>query len=203
MRSLHISRGWTQQEAAERAGLSDRLIRKAEAGEPIELQSIALLAQLYSTSQQPLTLIELLAESLDHSGPTAEPAAIEALIRRWYDELWNKGRLEVIEELAAPDGVLHAQGDELRGHAAVRRRMEALRAAFSDFDFVVEQVAVQGNVASARWHVSVTHTGSWMGERPSGRRFVIQGSSWIRVEGGLLEEGWDYWDQQQVLDALR
>lgn len=46
MRSLRVSRGWTQIEAATRAGLSERLLRKAENGGPIELQSIAILAQL-------------------------------------------------------------------------------------------------------------------------------------------------------------
>lgn len=203
LRSLRIARGWTQQDAADRAGLSDRLVRKAEAGDAIELRSISLLAQLYSTAQAPLTLNELLAVPIGASNSTTNVVELEAMVRRWYGELWNKGQLRVIEEIAAQDCILHAQGDELHGHAAVHQRMEAIRAAFSDFDFVIEQLAVQGDIAIVRWHVHLTHTGSWMGETPSGRRFIIRGSSWIRAENGVLQEGWDYWDQQQIIDALR
>jgi len=60
LRLLRASRGWTQQDAAERAGFSDRLIRKAESGGPLQAHSIAVLAELYSTSERPLTAGDLL-----------------------------------------------------------------------------------------------------------------------------------------------
>lgn len=198
LRTLRAGRGWTQAEAAECAGLSERLLRKAEAGEPIEVQSIAILAQLYSSPSSPLTPDELLVKpAIIQSQPPSNSAHIEALVRRWYDELWNHGRLEVVDELAAPDSVLHAQGDRLTRDEA-RQRFAAMQAAFNDFEFAVDQLAVQGKLAVVRWHVYLTHVGSWMGEPPTGERFVIHGSSWIRVENGLLQEDWDYWDQQQV-----
>ena len=133
---------------------------------------------------------------------TCEAAQIEAIMRRWYDELWNQGRLEVFDDLVAPDGVLHAQGEEL-GREAARQRFIAMRAAFSDFAFEIDYLGVQGNVAVVRWHVRLTHIGPWLGEPPTGRRLVIEGSSWVRVQDGLLREGWDYWDQQRVIDAAR
>lgn len=203
LRSLRIARGWTQNDAAARAGISDRLLRKSESGGPIELQSITLLAELYSAPDAPLTPKHLLALPLDAPSGTSDAARLEAMVRRWYHELWNHGRLGIIEELAAPNGVLHAQGDELRGHAAIRQRLEAVRAAFSDFDFMIDQLAVQGDMAVVRWRVYLTHRGSWLGEPASGRRFVIHGSSWIRAEGNLIAEAWDYWDQQQVIDDSR
>jgi len=197
LRSLRAARGWIQREAAERAGLSERLLRKAEAGGPIELQSIAILAQLFSTRELPLTANELLAGRHDRSrAPSA--VSMEVLVRRWFEELWNQGRLDVIKELAAPECVLHAQGDDLHGHAAVRQRMEAMRSAFGNVDFVVDTLAAHDNMVGLRWHVTVTHTGEWMGVWPSGRRFAIYGSSWIRINGGLLREAWDFWDQRQV-----
>lgn len=58
---LRAGHGWTQQEAAERAGFSDRLIRKAEAGGPLQTQTIAILAELYSTRERPLRPGDLLA----------------------------------------------------------------------------------------------------------------------------------------------
>ena len=32
-----------------------------------------------------------------------------ALIRRWFEEVWNKGRMEAIDEMASPDVVGHGQ----------------------------------------------------------------------------------------------
>jgi steroid delta-isomerase-like uncharacterized protein len=200
LRRLRVGRGWTQLEAAERAGLSERLLRKAEAGEAIEIQSITILAGLYSTPTSRLTPNDLVVGSNDDARPTSQTAEVEALARRWYDELWNKGRLEVIDELSSPDAMLHSQGESLSRDAA-RRRFSAIRAAFSEFDFVIDQLAVLGSLAVVRWHVQLTHIGCWMGEPPSGRRLTIHGSSWIRIEDGLLQEGWDYWDQQQVRQA--
>ena len=32
-----------------------------------------------------------------------------ALIRRWFEEVWNKGRMEAIDEMASADVVGHGQ----------------------------------------------------------------------------------------------
>ena len=32
-----------------------------------------------------------------------------ALIRRWFEEVWNNGRMETIDEMASPDVVGHGQ----------------------------------------------------------------------------------------------
>ena len=32
-----------------------------------------------------------------------------ALIRRWFEEVWNKGRMEAIDEMASPDAIGHGQ----------------------------------------------------------------------------------------------
>ena len=110
--SLRLARGWTQVEAAERAGISERLVRKAEAGESIGLQSIAVLADLYSTAQSPLSIDELVSRPLGMAFPEVD---IKAIVRRWHGELWNRGRLEILGELAAANCVLHADDRRLRG----------------------------------------------------------------------------------------
>jgi transcriptional regulator with XRE-family HTH domain len=195
LRSLRQAKGWTQQEAADKAGFSDRLIRKAEAGEAIDLQSIALLAQLYSSADTKLTLNGLLDEPLDASGPRSDARQIEAVVRRWYEEVWNNGRFDLIDEFVSPDCVLHAKGSELRGPAAIRERMEATRAAFRNLVLTVDQLAIEDNVAVVRWHAGFLHAGSWSGEAPTGETMEIYGSSWITVRVGLVEQIW------QVIDG--
>ncbi|HUY36165.1 MAG TPA: ester cyclase [Pirellulales bacterium] len=175
-----------------------RLVRKAEAGEQIELQSITMLAQLYSTPDAPLTARELLAAPLTaDGGESAQAIQTEAIVCRWFEEIWNQRRLDVIEELAASDCVLRAEGVEFRGHAAIRRRGEAIQAAFSDVEFVVEQMLSAADMVMSRWRMAATHSGPWMGAPASGERVIMYGASWIRLEGGLLREGWDYWQPRR------
>jgi hypothetical protein len=36
----------------------------------------------------------------------------KALIQRWFEEVWNKGRSEAIEEMFAADGIAHGLSDD-------------------------------------------------------------------------------------------
>lgn len=195
LRSLRCAQGWTQQEAADKAGFSDRLIRKAEAGEAIDLQSIALLAQLYSSLESRLTVKGLLDEPLDESARSSDPSQIEAVARRWYQEVWNNARLDTLDELLSPDCILHAKGTELRGQAAIRNHMQSIHAAFGDLALAIDHFAFEDQIAIARWHATAVHCGSWLGEPPSGRHAQIYGSSWITVRDRLIQEAW------QVIDG--
>lgn len=203
LRSLRVARGWTQQEAAEKTGVSDRLIRKAETGGPLELKSIALLAQLYSKPDARVIPEQLLAAPLDAGLEPPQAARHEALVRRWWEEVWNQGRLDAIARMIAPDCVLHAEGLELYGPGELRQWAEGIRAAFSDIHIDVDQVSVHGDWVISRWRVAMTHSGPWRGTPPTGQRISAHGSTWMRVAGDQLAEGWDYWEQQQATDAVR
>ena len=54
-------------------------------------------------------LLEVLAR------PSSQSTQVEAVVRRWYDELWNKGGLQVLQELASPDGVPAFHRGAVRG----------------------------------------------------------------------------------------
>jgi hypothetical protein len=44
----------------------------------------------------------------------------EAIVRRFFDELWNEGELSVADELVAADHVHHVGGEELLGPDGVK-----------------------------------------------------------------------------------
>jgi len=222
LRALRAGRGWTQQEAAAKAGFSDRLIRKAEAGGTIDSHSIATLAQLYSTPKRRLTTRDLLAQDLlaQPLGSTSdEPSAgkerreqptssieelpVEGLVVRWFEQLWNQRRLRVIDELAAPGVVWHVEGRRFRGRRSIRRRVSELHAAFSDSEMVIDELSVRDEAVICRWRLAMTHSGPWLGFSATGKRLVAHGCGWFRIEDGLICECWEYWEQQQLSDAIR
>jgi len=203
--ACRVANGWTQDDAAAKAGFSDRLIRKAESGGPLQIQSIDILAQLYSTSQRRLTPDDLLAEpiapdqvkstSSHASQAEARASRAEIMVRRFFQELWNERKFEAIDELLSPDCVLHAEGRELYGRAAMYRRAEEFFAAFDRFIVEIYDLTVQRDLVICRWLVRMTQTGPWLGLPPTGKRLIVRGSTWIRVADGWLVEGWDYWDE--------
>lgn len=203
LRSLRLARSLTQRKAAERAGICDRLIRKAENGGPLEQNSIELLAQLYSTPARPLTADDLIDLPVHLGSEQAAGHQHELLMRRWFDEVWNRGRLEAIDELASPNCVLYAEGVEFHGPAAIRERAEAIRAGFRDFDVHFEHVATHRDLVIGRWRMAMTNTGVWRDMPPTKKRIVVHGSTWMRIQNGRLRERWDFWELQQVTDAVR
>jgi len=125
----------------------------------------------------------------------ADPAA---LIRKWFDEVWNKGRAESIDELFPDHAVMWGVGrpeTPSQGTAEFKKFYHALRSAFPDVHVTLEKVVHEGDTAFARWTASMTHTGDGLGMAPTNRKLKIWGMSALRVRDGEIVEGWNSWDQ--------
>ncbi len=124
-----------------------------------------------------------------------------ALIRRWFEEVWNNGRMEVIDEMASPDVIGHgqAQHDTDIGLHEFRNFAVGLRAAFPDMKVVIDQTLEQGDKVVARWTSTMTHKGEFLGVAPTGKKVTITGTTIQRIVDGRIVEGWDNWDQLGLL----
>ena len=124
-----------------------------------------------------------------------------ALIRRWFEEVWNKGRMEAIDEMASPDVIGHgqAQHDTDVGLHEFRNFAMGLRSAFPDMKVVIDQTLEQGDKVVARWTSTMTHTGEFLGFPATGKKATVTGTSIQRIAGGKIVEGWDNWDQLGLL----
>lgn len=118
----------------------------------------------------------------------------EALFRRWHDEIWNARNVDAVDQMMAPDGILHdtaVSGAPRIGPAEFKAQARALLSAFPDLHFVVEQIVDGGDHVATRVTITGTHTGSGLGVDPTGRRFRIGGMSIGRVRDGRIVEGWN------------
>ena len=100
------------------------------------------------------------------------PEERKDLIRRALDELWNKGRLEVIDELTGDDVVAWGQaghGEALKGSAAFRGYAENLHKSYTARKSVDQRPPLVG-VQSGATAVFRNHVGLEPRERGSGRR---------------------------------
>ena len=121
----------------------------------------------------------------------------KALVRRWFEEVWNKGRAEAIDEMFAEDGVAHGlAGDagSLRGPAGFRPFHRSFRDAFPDIRVTVEDVIAEGDKVAALCSVQATHGGDTLGFAATGRAVEIGGMTFARVRDGKIVEAWNNFD---------
>jgi len=127
-----------------------------------------------------------------------------ALGCRWFEEVWNQGRIDVAEELAASDCVAHghAPDDATIGIPQFKEFARGIRAAFPDIRITVEDTVAEGDRAVIRWHALMTHQNSFMGMAPTGRKLSVRGITILRIANGKIVEAWDNWDQLGLLTQI-
>ena len=123
---------------------------------------------------------------------------------RLQEEVFGQGKLELVDELLAPDYVSHAPGDpELsRGPEGIKEVVRAYHSAFPDITFVVEKQVAEGDVVVTRWIAYGTHRGEFMGAPPSGRRIEVSGMSMDRISGGKIIENWNNWEALEMMRQI-
>lgn len=130
---------------------------------------------------------------------------LRQLIRRFIDEVWDQGKLDVVDQLVAPDCVTHdpaAPGGELRGPDGYKQLVSMYRNAFPDAGFEIHDLIAEGDRVAARLTASGTHRGALMGLAPTGRRVSIGGISITRFRDGKQVESWSSYDQLGMLQQL-
>jgi steroid delta-isomerase-like uncharacterized protein len=124
-----------------------------------------------------------------------------AILRRWFDEVWNQGREQTIDELFATDGIAHGLTDAAethRGPAAFKPFWAQLRGAFPDIQFTIDDVVSERNMVAARWTARMTHSGDHLGVPATQKPLTVTGMSFVRVEDGKIHDAWNNWDQALI-----
>jgi steroid delta-isomerase-like uncharacterized protein len=126
------------------------------------------------------------------------------VIRRSFEELWNKGNLSVADELFTPNYAHHdpSTPDVGRGPESEKKRATLYRTAFPDLRLTIEDIIAEGETVMARWSCRGTHKGDLSGIAPTGKQVTISGVSIARFTGGKMAEGWVNWDALGLMQEL-
>jgi steroid delta-isomerase-like uncharacterized protein len=120
------------------------------------------------------------------------------VLHRWFDEVWNKGREEAIDEMFAEEGVAHGlvdeNGEELRGPTGFKPFFRRFRDAFPNMEVIIEDCICEGDQAAARCRVRAKHTGEGMGIAATGNPVEFTGMCIVRVKDGKIVEAWNNFD---------
>jgi steroid delta-isomerase-like uncharacterized protein len=131
----------------------------------------------------------------------------KASSRRIIEEVWNKGKLDLIDELTDPNCVVHqadgAGGNDISGREELKRFAKMYLAAFPDLRFTVEDQVAEGDKVVTRWSSEGTHKGELMGIPPTGKHATgVTGITIDRYSGGKFVESWGNWDTLGLMQKL-
>jgi steroid delta-isomerase-like uncharacterized protein len=127
-----------------------------------------------------------------------------ALVRRFYEEVWDRGNTAFALEVFADDYVRHdARGGEAPPGGEGQARIAAdFRRAFPDLRFRVDMLLADGDLVAGCWTATGTHTGAWAGVAPTGRRVEFCGVNIFRLEVGRVVEIWNLRDDLGLLEQV-
>ena len=127
----------------------------------------------------------------------------KALVRRVYEEVINKGNLNVADEALTSDYVYRSPGSpEFRGPDGFKQLITMYRTAFPDLHLDVDELIAEGDTVVSRWTGRGTHQGELMGIPPTGKHVTVTGVVISRFSGGKAAEDWELIDTLGMLQQL-
>jgi predicted ester cyclase len=128
----------------------------------------------------------------------------EALVRRAIEAIWNRGDLDVADELFAA-GYVHHDGlitDLVVGPEAVKISAAWHRLAFPDLCVTVEDCTAIEDTVLFHWTARRVSIGRIVGDTIASNRTSLTGTMCSRVSDGKIVESWAKWDRLGVLREL-
>ncbi|MBN8231535.1 ester cyclase [Corallococcus macrosporus] len=126
-------------------------------------------------------------------------------IRRYFDEVWNKGNLDKEAEFIGKDAVVHAPPipglpPGIAGPLAV---VGMFRAAMPDLHVSHDVLFGEGDKMAHHWVARGTHRGAPLfGAPPSGKELQLNGINVFRIVGGKIVERWGSIDTLGVAQQM-
>jgi steroid delta-isomerase-like uncharacterized protein len=128
----------------------------------------------------------------------------KALVRRFYEDAWNKHNPALVDETHRADYV--DRSPDIPGIPHTREGLKlfmgAYLRAFPDAHISIEDQLAEGDRVVTRWTGRGTQTGELMDLPPSGKKAVVQGVQVDRLSGGKIVESWTSFDQLGMLQQL-
>jgi predicted ester cyclase len=126
----------------------------------------------------------------------------KALAYRVVEEIFSQGDLNRVDELLAPDMVVHDPDKELRGREQVKQGIVRLHAAFPDLRYTIEDLIAEGDKVAMRYRGWGTHQGEFRGVLPTGKEMTYTGILILRFAEGKVVEHWAVSDVLGIFQQL-
>ena len=120
------------------------------------------------------------------------------VVRRWFEEVWNQGRADAIDEMFDENGIAHGlaadPSNPIKGPTDFKPFHAVFRQAFPNMMIVVEDMVAEGDKVAARCAVRGKHEGEFMGRAATQSPVEFTGMTIVRIKNGKIVEAWNNFD---------
>jgi steroid delta-isomerase-like uncharacterized protein len=127
----------------------------------------------------------------------------KAIIRRFWEEVFNGRKLALIDELFSTDWIYHGvAGRKVYGREGLKKFLAAYHHAFPDIQVKVENLIAEGDKVASHVISGGTHKGELMGIAPTGKQVTVPAICISRFAGDKIAEDWEIIDLLGMLQQL-
>ena len=170
----------------------------------IQLTHLLIVGVLLTGACQ---LIDPSTAQAEDTGAAANRAAIAhtySVVSRIYEEVFNTGELEQVDTLIAAEYIDHnpiGPGGK-SGIEGFKQTVRALRFAFPDLRFTVNEMIVSGDKVVTRTTMQGTHKSSFMRIDPTDKQVTVTGFDIYRIADGVVAERWGTLDGLTLMQQI-
>ena len=124
------------------------------------------------------------------------------IVRRYYEDVLEGRRADVLRRFVGPDFVGHDSGGALMDRTDFITAVHMLHDGFDAISVTIEDQIAEGDRVTTRWSAVARHTGSFAGIAPTGREVMLAGTDIHRLDGGRFAEVWEQIDFASLLAQL-
>ncbi len=128
----------------------------------------------------------------------------EVLIKRYFEEVWNQGKLDVLDELLSPNYINHSPGmpNPPAGPEGLKPIVSAIREAFPDLNYEIQNIVIAEDQVAVHTIMRGTHKGDFFGLAPTGKTVEISQMQIERIQDGKIIEHWRVTDELSMMRQL-
>ncbi len=136
------------------------------------------------------------------SGDRPTNGSNERVLRRFVDEVVNRGDTSALDELVHTDYVYRSPGEELHGPEGLAALFDGYRSAFPDLALEIDDLLVADEATVMTFTITGTHRGDLLGIPATGRQVRVNGMVRSRFRDGKIAEEWEILDQLSLFEQL-
>ena len=116
---------------------------------------------------------------------------LRSLVHRFYEELWNEQRLDLVHEILAPDVSFRGSlGSTRAGRDEFCEYVREVTTALGDYRCTIESLVVEHNSAAARLTFSGIHVATFLDRSPTGQRVSWAGAAFFQATDATIGDIW-------------
>jgi len=157
------------------------------------LGGLLVIALLFTAACQPIQPTNARAGEA-----TNTRQANQALVQRFYDEVFTQKKMAVLGEIFAENFVAHDLDDQ-----ELPAGLEETLVAFPDIKATVNQWVIEGELVTAIVAYQGTHQAEFLGVAPTGKVVTFAIVDVWRVQDGVITELWHDIPNEEILEQIQ